>query len=92
MSRRQYFISINPYYSDPVSGEIVRNPNTMKHFNEYMGQLWDNAETPMKITEGLKLIDGTYATVMNGMNGATMVRNCQTDEIEEFGNDNEDDN
>lgn len=89
MSRAQFFITVEPCYIDPVSQKIVKNPNFVEHFNKYSGEFWSEAETPVKICEGLRLIDGTIANVTNGFSGNEMYRNCETGEVEEFTDENE---
>lgn len=84
---RKYFISVCSYYSDPVKGTIVKNPNYQKHALESMEKTFSCPREALKLCADLRSADGTVAFVINGQTGNQVVINCETGEIEEFNGD-----
>jgi len=84
---RKYFISVCSYYSDPVKGTIVKNPNYQKHALECMEKTFSCPREALKLCSDLRSVDGTIAFVINGETGNQVVINSETEEIEEFNGD-----
>lgn len=82
--RRKYFFSVCSYYCDPISKDIVKNPNYEKHALELIEKRSSDPRELLEICKSLLEIDGTTVFVINGENGNQIVENCKTGELFEY--------